>query len=63
MNVKEIPVEDLGWTNLGGRTWRLPTGACYTFKEGVEPVVRRFEHGPAPREYQRKALPATRMID
>jgi hypothetical protein len=60
---RHIPAEQAGWVNIGGRTWRLPDGACYTFKDGVDQVVPRFEPGPAPREYGRKAMPTGRMID
>lgn len=42
---RRIPVEELGWKNIGGRTWALPDGTYYTFKDGVDQVVRRFERG------------------
>lgn len=41
MHQELVPVELLGWTNIGGRTWRLPTGAYFTFPEGVDQVARR----------------------
>ena len=44
MSGQMVPVEQLGWKNIGGRTWMLPNGSYYTFPEGVDQVAPRSEH-------------------